>query len=155
MTSHDALGYGRSIPAGRDRDISVAAQARYLNAWLDHLDVDRTVLAGHDLGGGVVQIAAVDRPQRCVGLMLTNTIARGHDDIAVARESFDIHHRHYTDHDGAAAMARQVAAYGQRLARDLGARATGIRRGKHFTPEDHPHVVAAAIKELVNSPQVR
>ncbi len=218
VLSFEMVGYGRSIPAGRGRDISVAAQARYLSAWLDHLDVDRAVLAGHDLGGGVVQIAAVDRPQRCAGLMLTNAIAydswpipsvkalratgtlfarapdallrtvigtllaRGHDDAAIARESLDVHHRHYADHDGAAAMARQVAAldvrdtlavadrlptldvparvvwgladqfqkagYGQRLAQDLGTRPIGIRGGKHFTPEDHPDVIASAIGQL-------
>lgn len=219
VLSFEMVGYGRSIPQGHDRDISVAAQARYLNVWLDHLDIERAVLAGHDLGGGVVQIAAVDRPQRCAGLMLTNAIAydswpipsvkalratravfagapdpvlkavmgtllvRGHDDSAMARESLEVHFRHYVEHDGAAAMARQVAAldvrdtlavadqlphlnvparivwgladqfqkaaYGQRLARDLGTRPVGIRGGKHFTPEDHPGIVATAIDELV------
>jgi pimeloyl-ACP methyl ester carboxylesterase len=33
--------------------------------------VERAVLVGHDLGGGVVQIAAVRAPQRCAGLVLT------------------------------------------------------------------------------------
>lgn len=75
ILSFEMVGYGHSIATGRNHDISVAAQARHLNAWLDHLDVDRAVLAGHDLGGGVVHIAAVERPQRCAGLMLTNAIA--------------------------------------------------------------------------------
>ncbi len=43
----------------------------------------------------------------------------------------------------------QKAAYGERLARDLGARATGIRGGKHFTPEDHPRTIADAVLDLV------
>jgi pimeloyl-ACP methyl ester carboxylesterase len=68
-------GYGRSAPAGRDQDISVAAQAGYLLAWLDRLEVGRVVLVGHDLGGGVVQIVATRRPDRCAGMVLTNSIA--------------------------------------------------------------------------------
>ncbi len=70
----EMTGYGQSIPAGRTRDISVGAQADRLNAWLAHLGVDRAVLVGHDLGGGVVHIAAVRQPQRCAGLMITNGI---------------------------------------------------------------------------------
>lgn len=221
----EMVGYGRSIPAGRDHDISVAAQARYLEAWLDHLGIDRAVLVGHDLGGGVAQIAAVDRPERCAGLVLTNAIAydswpipsvkalratsgffarmpdavlkttmgtllaRGHDDLDIGRESLEVHYRHYAESDGAAAMARQVdaldvrdtlavadrlphldvparivwgladqfqtAAYGERLARDLGTRPIGIRGGKHFTPEDHPAVIADAILDLVGELDAR
>jgi hypothetical protein len=37
--------------------------------------VERAVLVGHDLGGGVVQIAAVREPRRCAGLVLINSIA--------------------------------------------------------------------------------
>jgi pimeloyl-ACP methyl ester carboxylesterase len=70
----ELAGYGESIPAGRDREISVARQADYLLAWLDHLDIERAVLVGHDLGGGVAQIAAVRQPRRCAGLVLTNAI---------------------------------------------------------------------------------
>jgi len=32
------------------------------------------VLVGHDLGGGVAQIAAVREPRRCAGMVLTNAI---------------------------------------------------------------------------------
>lgn len=71
----EMVGYGDSIPAGRDRDISVARQADYLLAWLDELEIERAVLVGHDLGGGVVQIAAARDSQRCAGLVLTNAIA--------------------------------------------------------------------------------
>jgi pimeloyl-ACP methyl ester carboxylesterase len=34
----------------------------------------RAVLVGHDLGGGVAQIAAVRAPGRCAGLVLANSI---------------------------------------------------------------------------------
>jgi pimeloyl-ACP methyl ester carboxylesterase len=39
----------------------VKAQAGHLHRWLDELGIERTVLVGHNLGGGVCQIAAVDR----------------------------------------------------------------------------------------------
>jgi pimeloyl-ACP methyl ester carboxylesterase len=71
----EMVGYGDSIPAGRSRDISVARQARYLESWLDALDPGPVVLVGHDLGGGVAQILAVRRPDRCAGLVLTNCVA--------------------------------------------------------------------------------
>ncbi len=74
VLAFEMTGYGQSIPAGRTRDISVGAQADRLNAWLDHLDIDRAVLVGHDLGGGVVHIAAVRRPELCAGLLITNGI---------------------------------------------------------------------------------
>ncbi|MFN2563743.1 MAG: alpha/beta fold hydrolase [Gemmatimonadaceae bacterium] len=70
----EMVGYGDSIPEGPGRDISVAKQAEYLLAWLDELGIGHAVLAGHDLGGGVVQIAAVRQPELCAGLFLTNSI---------------------------------------------------------------------------------
>lgn len=219
VLAFEMVGYGESIPAGRGRDLSVAAQAAHLASWLDHLGIDRAVLVGHDLGGGVVQIAAVRDPARCAGLVLTNSISydswpipsvklmqrmlplvertpdaafeatlaqlfgRGHDDSGAAREALSVHLRPYLQHGGAAAMARQVealdvrdtlavagqlssldrparvvwgladqfqkATYGERLARDLGTRPIAIRGGKHFTPEDHPAVIADAIAAVV------
>lgn len=219
ILAFEMVGYGRSIPAGRLRDLSLAAQASYLDRWLDHLGIDRAVFVGHDLGGGVAQIAAVRRPERCAGLVLTNAVsydswpipmvkllqlmpgvaartpdpllkiglgallARGHDDQMVARESLELHHGHYAGSDGAAALVRQAAAldprdtleiadrlpsldvparivwgvadqfqpprWAERLARDLGTRPIAIRGGKHFTPEDHPDIVAAAVRAVV------
>lgn len=70
----EMVGYGASIPQGRDRDISVSGQADHLAAWLRALDIPRAILVGHDLGGGVVQIAAVRHPGICAGLLLTNAI---------------------------------------------------------------------------------
>lgn len=71
----EMVGYGESMAEGRDRDISIQRQADYLLAWLDEISINRAVLVGHDLGGGVAQIAAVRRPERCAGLLLTNSIA--------------------------------------------------------------------------------
>lgn len=70
----EMTGYGDSIPAGRDRDLSLSAQADRLTGWLDALGVPRAVLVGHDLGGGVVHIAAVRRPDLCAGLVITNAV---------------------------------------------------------------------------------
>ena len=144
LLAFEMTGYGESIPAGKGRDLSLSAQADRLLAWLQHLDVPRAVLAGHDLGGGVVHIAAVRRPEACAGLLvcdgvgydafpipsvkavqtmwpvvsrlpaaalapgLAGAMARGHDDLAVARESFGVHFRPYAEHGGGAALARQT-----------------------------------------------
>ncbi len=142
----EMVGYGESIPQGLGRDISVSAQADHLLAWMEEVGVDRAVLVGHDLGGGVAQIAATRAPSRFVGMVLTNAIAYdswpipavkamralapavahtpdaglravlatlmycGHDDRDRAREATKVHIRPYLDHDGAAAMVRQVRA---------------------------------------------
>jgi pimeloyl-ACP methyl ester carboxylesterase len=71
----EMVGYGQSWTAGRERDISVRAQADYLLRWLDAIEVEEAVYAGHDLGGGVAQIAAVEASDRCAGLVLSNAIA--------------------------------------------------------------------------------
>lgn len=70
----EMVGYGESMAAAVGRDISVGRQADYLATWLEHLEIDRAVLVGHDLGGGVVQILAVRRPELAAGLVLTNSI---------------------------------------------------------------------------------
>ena len=215
----EMVGYGASIPQGRDRDISVGKQADYLRAWLGALGIERVVLAGHDLGGGVAQILAVRHPELVSGLFLTNSIGydswpiaeakvmrtlggavkhlpnrafrlvygsflrRGHDDQAVATESIEAHWQHYDAPDAAAAFIRQVRSldvrdtlavedelprldlparvvwgvadqfqeerYGERFAKDLSAPLRRIPGAKHFTPEDHPEVVAAELNELV------
>ncbi|MBW3590417.1 MAG: alpha/beta hydrolase [Actinobacteria bacterium] len=71
----EMVGYGESIPQGDGRDISVARQADYLLDWLDHLGIERAVFVGHDLGGGVLQIAAHRASGRFAGIVLTNSIA--------------------------------------------------------------------------------
>ena len=77
----ELVGFGESIPAGVDRDLSLSVQADRLIAWLEHLGVERAVLVGHDLGGGVVHIAAVRRPDLVSGLLITNGV--GYDNWPV------------------------------------------------------------------------
>lgn len=43
----------------------------------------------------------------------------------------------------------QKLEYGERLARDLKAPLRRIEGGKHFTPEDHPDVIAEEISRLL------
>lgn len=215
----EMVGYGKSIPEGRRRDISVAKQADYLAAWLEQVGAVRAILVGHDLGGGVVQIAAARHPRICTGLLLTNAIGYdswpvpevkviraaggvvrrlpdltirlihstlfrlGHDDPEMVREASIFHWRNYARHSAAEAFVRQVRSlnvrdtlavqnalphlkvparvvwgaadqfqkvrYGERFSRDLGTALQRIEGGKHFTPEDHPEVIAEALNDLV------
>jgi len=70
----EMTGYGESIPAGAGQDLSLSAQADRLLTWVQQLGLGPVVLAGHDLGGGVVHIAAVRRPDLCAGLLITNGV---------------------------------------------------------------------------------
>ncbi len=70
----EMVGYGESIPAGRGRDISVGRQADHLVAWLRELGVEDPIVVGHDLGGGVAQIAAARNPGLFSGIVLINAI---------------------------------------------------------------------------------
>lgn len=213
-------GYGSSIRAGRDSDLGLAAQAGYLLAWLDSLELDEPpVPVGHDLGGGVAQIAAVRAPGRFSALALTNSVCydswpipsvrlmrrlapvlarspevvmyammaqllhRGHDNRRRALESIGVHWAPYVAQGAASSLIRQIRAldardtlavagrlpalalparvvwgeadgfqkvhYGERLATDLHTVVQRIPGGKHFTPEDHPETVAAAVNDLL------
>lgn len=71
----EMVGYGGSIDQGRGRDISVDRQAEYLVEWMDALELERALLVGHDLGGGVAQIVATRHPDKVTGLVLTNSIS--------------------------------------------------------------------------------
>ena len=215
----EMVGYGASMAESRDQDISLARQADYLALTLKHLGIERAVLAGHDLGGGVAQIAAIRYPEICAGLLLANAVAyddppvpnisilrglvgtlrylpnppfravfrsllrQGHDSYERAKASFDTYWPHYARNGGVASFRRQLAALdprdmlaisdriarvevparlvwgvgdasrsieiGERLARDLGAPLRRIEGAKHFTPEDHPEIIAEEINGLL------
>jgi pimeloyl-ACP methyl ester carboxylesterase len=68
------MGYGASIAQGRGRALGIAQQAEYLTEWMEAIGVDRAILVGHDLGGGVVQNVAVRHPERVQALVLVNSI---------------------------------------------------------------------------------
>jgi pimeloyl-ACP methyl ester carboxylesterase len=214
----EMVGYGNSVPAGQGRDLSVRAQAGYLLDWLDAIGIPRAILVGHDLGGGIAQIAALRRPGLCAGLVLTNAISFdswpipsvtamqkaaavmrhlpdvaiypafvsllrcGHDSAANASDAIATHWPPYVRQGAAASLLRQVQApdvgdtvdvsprladldvpagvvwgeadqfqkvgYGERLAAVLRTSLYRIPGGRHFTPEDHPDELAAAITEV-------
>jgi pimeloyl-ACP methyl ester carboxylesterase len=75
LLAWEMVGFGRSWSQGLGADISVKAQAGHLFGWLDDAGIDKAVLVGHDLGGGVAQVAAVRRPDRVTGIVLCNSIA--------------------------------------------------------------------------------
>ena len=68
----DLLGYGDSDKR-LDADLSIAAQARYMVAFLETLGVHQVAVIGHDIGGGVAQLMAVDEPQRVARLVLIDS----------------------------------------------------------------------------------
>src|SRR2546428_10232287 len=57
-----------------DVDLSIAAQARYVGPFREPIGVHQAAVAGHDIGGGVAQLMAVDEPQRVARLILIDSI---------------------------------------------------------------------------------
>jgi pimeloyl-ACP methyl ester carboxylesterase len=70
----DFLGHGYS-----DRrdffDRSLLAQTEMIMRLMDHLVVERADFVGHDTGGGVALIMAINHPERVARLVLTNVVA--------------------------------------------------------------------------------
>jgi 2-hydroxymuconate-semialdehyde hydrolase len=69
----DLLGFGESAKP-LDRDVSITAQAGHLVALLDALGLDRVAVVGHDIGGGVAQILAVEHAARVCALGLIDSV---------------------------------------------------------------------------------
>lgn len=69
----DLVGYGDSDKR-LDADLSVAAQARYMVAFMESLGIHRAAVIGHDIGGGIAQLIAVDEPARVAKLVLIDSI---------------------------------------------------------------------------------
>jgi uncharacterized protein (TIGR00369 family) len=68
----DLLGYGDSDKR-LDADLSIAAQARYMVAFMETIGIHEAAVIGHDIGGGVAQLMAVDEPQRVARLILIDS----------------------------------------------------------------------------------
>jgi uncharacterized protein (TIGR00369 family) len=69
----DLVGYGDSDKR-LDADLSVAAQARYLIAFMEALRIYQVAIVGHDIGGGIAQLIAADEPARVARLVLIDSI---------------------------------------------------------------------------------
>ena len=67
----DLLAHGDTEIAP-DQDVSVTANAKMLNEFLDALHIDQVDLVGNDSGGGISQIFAALYPQRVRSLTLTD-----------------------------------------------------------------------------------
>ena len=68
----DLLGYGDSDKR-LDADLSIAAQARYIVAFMETIGVHQAAVVGHDIGGGVAQLMTVDEPDRVARLILIDS----------------------------------------------------------------------------------
>jgi pimeloyl-ACP methyl ester carboxylesterase len=67
----DLLAHGDTDVAP-DQDVSVTANAKMLEEFLDALKIDRVDLVGNDSGGGIAQIFAALHPERVRSLTLTD-----------------------------------------------------------------------------------
>ena len=215
----DLLGYGRSDrPLGRD--VSIRGHAERLRLILDALGIERACVVGHDVGGGVAQVAALRWPARVSSLVLVNSIAydtwptrevklaramlpltrhlppnwllsvlrtdllRGYADEARGSHSIERYVKPFASAEGrdaffehllaldpadTAALAPRLkdivaptaivwgahdpflpTSIAEALARDVpGATLDIIPDGRHFTPEEHPERVAAAIEKVI------
>lgn len=72
----DLRGHGRSEPP-KDDDYTIAAMAGDIAAVVDTPGLDRFVLVGHSLGGGVALAYAGAHPDRVAGLVLVDPIGDG------------------------------------------------------------------------------
>ncbi len=72
----DLPGFGRSDPP-RAGAHSCGAHADAVRALLDDLGVERAILVGHGMGGGVAQAFAVQWPERVSALALVSSAAFG------------------------------------------------------------------------------
>jgi 2-hydroxymuconate-semialdehyde hydrolase len=69
----DLLGYGDSDKR-LDADLSIAAQARYMVAFMESVGVHQAAVVGHDIGGGIAQLMAADEPQRVARMILIDSV---------------------------------------------------------------------------------
>jgi pimeloyl-ACP methyl ester carboxylesterase len=69
-------GHGRSEPP-RNGDYSIAGMAGDIKAVVDRLSLDRFVLVGHSMGGGVALTYAGAHPERVAALLLVDPIGDG------------------------------------------------------------------------------
>jgi pimeloyl-ACP methyl ester carboxylesterase len=72
----DLRGHGRSEPP-QNADYSIGGMAGDIEAVVNTLSLDRFVLVGHSMGGGVALTYAGAHPERVAGLLLVDPIGDG------------------------------------------------------------------------------
>jgi pimeloyl-ACP methyl ester carboxylesterase len=70
----DLLGYGDSDKPAKT-DLSLPAQAEYVAEFMMSVGLTHATVAGNDIGGGVAQLLALDRPELVRRLVLIDTVA--------------------------------------------------------------------------------
>ncbi|MFQ5846606.1 MAG: alpha/beta fold hydrolase [Candidatus Methylomirabilales bacterium] len=70
----DLLGYGDSEKPPK-ADLSLPAQAGYVAEFMMRVGFTHATVAGHDIGGGVAQLLALERPELVKRLVLLDTVA--------------------------------------------------------------------------------
>jgi pimeloyl-ACP methyl ester carboxylesterase len=81
VVRYDRIGYGHSDRRSSDADHDFVSNARELVSLIEVLGLDRPTLVGWSYGGGVIQQAALDAPDRVGRLVLVGSvgpISRGH-----------------------------------------------------------------------------
>jgi len=69
----DLLGYGQSS-RGPIEDLTLHSQAQHILSILDQLGIEKAHFVGHDLGGGIVQILAVNNPERVISITVADGV---------------------------------------------------------------------------------
>jgi len=69
----DLLNYGQSEKP-RNADVSINAQSRMIIQFMDALGMRRADMVGHDIGGGVAQLIAVNYPEKVRKLVLIDSV---------------------------------------------------------------------------------
>ncbi|WP_186579288.1 alpha/beta fold hydrolase [Aquibacillus kalidii] len=69
----DLVGYGKS-DRGPYYDLTLPKQAEYIVHALDQFNIPAAHFAGHDLGGGIVQILAVTQPNRVKSIAIVDGV---------------------------------------------------------------------------------
>lgn len=80
----DLPGHGRSAPL--DGEITLARYADTVTGFLDAAGIDRAIIVGHSMGGGVALLLALGAAGRVAGLVLVGTGAK----LGVAPETMDL-----------------------------------------------------------------
>lgn len=115
----DLPGHGRSAPL--DGEITLARYADAVAGFLDATRIDRAVVVGHSMGGGVALLLALEAPHRLAGLVLVGAGAK----LGVAPETMDL-----LDRDADAASERICRlAYGPGTPEAVLVRAIAEMRG--------------------------
>jgi 2-hydroxymuconate-semialdehyde hydrolase len=70
----DLLGYGDSDKP-EDADLSIVAQARHLWSFMEQVGWRHGSVVGHDIGGGIAQLLAVEHSEAVTKLVLIDSIA--------------------------------------------------------------------------------